>query len=478
MRSTFAHLVIGILALATTGLSVEKPNVLFLISDDLNTALSGFGHPQCKTPELDKLAERGMRFENMHCQYPVCGASRASLMSGLYPYTNGTLGNAGTLRGNMPDVVTMSQLFRKNGYRVGRVSKIYHMGIPPEILAGTATRDDPRSWDEVVNVKAPEQNAPGEKTNWSPKNKSSQSFTGVVAEGDDLAHADGMAASHAIDFLKRHKEKPFFLACGFVRPHVPLVAPAKYFDRYDRDAMIAPVVPENDLEDVPEIIRNYKRNSTSYGVTPELHKGLLEAYYASISYMDAQVGRVLDALQELGLAENTIVVFTSDHGYLLGEHHKFQKQHLFEESTRVPFIVSVPWMNKQHGKATNQITELLDLYPTLADLSGLKAPKSLQGASMVPLLKNPSADEWTKDLAFTISRNGGESIRTHNWRFTHWSFGSGGMELYDLRKDPGEFNNLAKNPKYNKALKTRKAQLESKRREAGYSAKRFGGKKK
>ena len=478
MRSTFAHLVIGILALATTGLSVEKPNVLFLMSDDLNTALSGFGHAQCKTPELDKLAERGMRFQNMHCQYPVCGASRASLMSGLYPYTNGTLGNAGTLRGNMPDVVTMSQLFRKNGYRVGRVSKIYHMGIPPEILAGTATRDDPRSWDEVVNVKAPEQNAPGEKTNWSPKNQSSQSFTGVVAEGDDLAHADGMAASHAIDFLKRHKEKPFFLACGFVRPHVPLVAPAKYFDRYDRDAMIAPVVPENDLEDVPEIIRNYKRNSTSYGVTPELHKGLLEAYYASISYMDAQVGRILDALQDLGLAENTIVVFTSDHGYLLGEHHKFQKQHLFEESTRVPFIVSVPWMNKQHGKATNQITELLDLYPTLADLSGLKAPKSLQGASMVPLLKNPSADEWTKNLAFTISRNGGESIRTHNWRFTHWSFGSGGMELYDLRKDPGEFNNLAKNPKYNKALKKLKAQLESKRREAGYSAKRFGGKKK
>ena len=154
------------------------------------------------------------------------------------------------------------------------------------------------------------------------------------------------------------------------------------------------------------------------------------------------------------------------------------KQHLFEESTRVPFIVSVPWMNKQHGKATKHITELLDLYPTLAELSGLKAPKNLHGASLVPLLKNPSTDEWTKELAFTISRNGGESIRTHNWRFTHWGFGSGGMELYDLRKDPGEFINLAKNPKYNKALKTLKAQLESKRREAGYSAKRFGGKKK
>jgi len=478
MKSKFACLVTGILSLAPSVLSAKKPNVLFLMSDDLNTALSGFGHPQCKTPELDKLGERGMRFENMHCQYPVCGASRASLMSGLYPYTNGTLGNAGTLRGSMPKVVTMSQLFRKNGYRVGRVSKIYHMGIPPEILAGTATRDDPHSWDEVVNIKAPEQNAPGKKTNWSPKNKSSQSFTGVVAEGDDLAHADGMAANHAIDFLKRHKDKPFFLACGFVRPHVPLVAPAKYFDRYDRDAMIAPVVPDNDLEDVPEIIRNYKRNSTSYGVTPELHKGLLEAYYASISYMDAQVGRVLDALEELGLAENTIVVFTSDHGYLLGEHHKFQKQHLFEEATRVPFIVSVPWMNKQHGKGTKHITELIDLYPTLADLSGLKAPKNLHGASMVPLLENPSSDDWKKDLAFTISRSGGESIRTHNWRFTHWGFGASGMELYDLRNDPSEFTNLARDSDYSTTLKKLKKKLESKRRDAGYSAKRFGGKKK
>ena len=210
--------------------------------------------------------------------------------------------------------------------------------------------------------------------------------------------------------------------------------------------MIAPVVPENDLEDVPEIIRNYKRNSTSYGVTPELHKGLLEAYYASISYMDAQVGRVLDALEELGLAKNTIVVFTSDHGYLLGHHHKFQKQHLFEEATRVPFIVSVPWMNKQHGKGTKHVTELIDLYPTLADLSGLKAPKNLHGTSMVPLLQNPSSEDWKKDLAFTISRNGGESIRTHDWRFTHWGFGAAGMELYDLRNDPGEFTNLAGDP--------------------------------
>ena len=241
--------------------------------------------------------------------------------------------------------------------------------------------------------------------------------------------------------------------------------------------MIAPVVPEGDLEDVPEIIRNYKRNSTSYGVTPELHKGLLEAYYASISFMDAQVGRVLDELEALGLADNTIVVFTSDLGYLLGHHHKFQKQHLFEEATRVPFIVSVPWMKNQQGKATTHITELIDLYPTLAELSGLDAPSRLQGKSMLPLLKDSNSDDWKKDVAFTVSRNGGESIRTPQWRFTQWDYGKGGMELYDLRKDPGEFTNLAQTSRNAGQLKQMKSQLESKRREAGYSVSKFAKKK-
>jgi arylsulfatase A-like enzyme len=464
------RLLLCLLAISLSAAKPDQPNVLFIMSDDLNTALSGFGHPQCKTPELDTLAARGMRFENMHCQYPVCGASRASLMSGLYPYTNGTLGNSGTLRGNMPKVVTMSQLFRNNGYRVGRVSKIYHMGIPNEILAGTAQRDDPHSWDEVVNIKALEQGAPGVKTNWSPKDKGSQAFVGVEATTGDLEHADGMAATHAIDFLKKNHEKPFFLAVGFVRPHVPLVAPKAYFDRYDRDAMVAPKVPADDLDDVPKIIRGYKA-SARYGVTPELHKGLLEAYYASISYMDAQVGRVLDALDELGHRQDTIVVFSSDHGYMLGHHHKFQKQHLFEESTRVPFIFSVPWLSEQHGKASSHITELIDLYPSLAELAGLQPPADLQGTSLLPLLRSPQTKAWSKDVAFTISRSGGESIRTHDWRFTQWGHGGKGLELYDLRKDSGEFTNLASNPEYAAPLKRLQAQLIAKRSAAGYKAK-------
>ena len=450
----------------------RKPNILLLMSDDLNSALSGFGHPQCKTPRLDALAKRGVRFENMHCQYPVCGSSRASLMTGLYPYTNGMLGNGGNLRKNLPNVITLSQLFRNNGYHAGRVSKIYHMGIPFEIIAGTADHDDAPSWDKTVNIKAPEQKAPGKRTEWSPKDKSSQTFTGVEASTGDLEHADGMAADAAIEFLKQNKDKPFFLGCGFVRPHVPLVAPSKYFDRYDRDAMVAPGVPKGDLDDVPKIIRNYK-SIDRYGVTPELHKGLLEAYYASISYMDEQVGRVLEALDELGLRENTIVIFSSDHGYLLGHHHKFQKQHLFEESTRVPFILSVPWITKSHGHSSNQITELVDLYPTLAELAGLSPPSNLQGQSLLPLLKNPTTKEWNKDLAFSISRSGGESIRTPEWRFTHWGFGAKGEELYDLKNDPSEFNNLAKDPNYSDRLNQLKTRLKTKRKAAGYDAKRY-----
>ena len=454
--------------------AVEKQpvNVLLLMADDLSTALSGFGHPQCKTPCLDELAKQGIRFENMHCQYPVCGSSRASLMTGLYPYTNGMLGNSGNLRKNMPTVVTMSQLFRNNNYHAGRVSKIYHMGIPFEIIAGTAEHDDPKSWNETVNIKAPEQHAPGERTEWSPKDKGSQTFTGVVASTGDLEHADGMAAEAAIGFLKRNHKRPFFLACGFVRPHVPLVAPAKYFDLYERESMSIPKVPDGDLDDVPGIIRNYKAN-IRYGVTPKLHKGLLEAYYSSISYMDAQVGRILDTLDELGLRKNTIVIFSSDHGYLLGEHNKFQKQHLFEQSTKVPFILSVPWLAETHGRATSHITELIDLYPTLAQLAGLTAPENLQGQSLLPLLKDPKTDRWDKDMAFTISRSGGESIRTHQWRFTHWGYGSKGAELYDLQKDPGEFTNLAKNRRYAEQVAKLKARLKKKRLKAGYTPQRY-----
>lgn len=389
-------------------------------------------------------------------------------MSGLYPYTNRTLGNAGTLRGRMPDVVTLPQLFRQNGYFAARVSKIYHMRIPANIIDGITEHDDPLSWDEAINIKGPEHKTPGEAAQWSPKDTSSQTFRSVAADGGDSVHADGMAADQAIKLLENMDGKPFFLAVGFVRPHVPLVAPASYFDRYNRDEMVAPVVPADDLDDVPKVARKYKANDHQYGVTPELHKGLLQAYYASVSYMDAQAGRVLKALEDNGLTDNTIVVFTSDHGYLLGHHNKFQKQHLFEESTRVPFIVSVPWLDKQHGQTSKKITELIDLYPTLAELSELPAPETLHGTSLLPLLKEVDSAEWTKQQAFTITRVGGESLRTNKWRFTQWKFGEGGDELYDLEKDPGEFTNQANNPQYAQTLELMRKRLVEKRLQAGY----------
>ena len=189
--------------------------------------------------------------------------------------------------------------------------------------------------------------------------------------------------------------------------------------------------------------------------------------------MDAQVGRLLDALDELGLAENTIVIFSSDHGYLLGEHHKFQKQHLFEESTRVPFILSVPWMQESHGGATSHLTELIDLYPTVTELAGLNPPEDLPGESLVPILTAPKTESWTKELVFTLSRNGGESIRTPEWRFTHWGYGSKGEELFDLKKDPGEFTNLAKDPAYAEIVETLRQSLREKRTAAGYDPEKY-----
>jgi len=464
-----------LIAACTAGTSAEdtppsdKPNVLFIISDDLNTALSGFGHPQCETPNLDKLASRGMRFIRMYTQYPVCGPSRASIMSGLYPYTNGVLRNGGTLRETLPGTVTMSQLFKQNGYYTARVSKIYHMGVPDDIFNGTDGTDDEQSWDEAFNVRSLEQDTPGKREELSPKTKGKHgiNFLRIEAEGGDFSQADGMAANKAIELLRQHKDEPFFLAVGMVRPHVPLVAPAKCFEPYPVDDMKLPIVPNDDLEDVPEAIRGYKSNEF-YGITTERAKSILSAYYASIAYMDIQVGRILEALEEEGLADHTIVVFTSDHGYHLGEHHKWQKQHLFEEATRVPFIVSVPWMEDSHGKKTQKITELIDLYPTLADLAGLKAPDYLHGTSLRPLLNDPAPSAWTKDTAFSIARRGGESIRTERWRFTQWGHGKDGFEFYDLTKDPGEFINQANNPDYAGVLGQLKALLEEKRTAAGF----------
>jgi choline-sulfatase len=432
-----------------TAASEEKqPNVLLIMSDDLCTALSGFGHRECKTPHLDRLAARGVKFERAYCQFPLCGPSRTSIMTGLYPGTTGATGNKSSFRKNTPNLISMSELFLKNGYTTTRISKIYHMGVPPDILSGGDGTDDPQSWGQKFNIKGPEQNAPGDYELLSPKMQSKgMAFIQVEADGDDLAHADGMAAKKAVELLGEYKNDPFFLAVGFVRPHVPLVAPRPYFATYPPEAVTLPEVPEGDLDDVPVAARAMA-NEDRYGMNEEQKKKALAAYYASVSYMDAQVGKLLDALDAEGLTDRTVVVFTSDHGYNMGEHDCWQKLSLFEDTLRVPFIISAPWLSPPN-RSSKEIVELIDLYPTLADLCGLEAPKYLQGATLRPLLDANANKQWNKSAAYTITK-GGESLRTADWRLNRWGKGSDQLELYDQINDPNEYTNLANNPEYAK----------------------------
>lgn len=463
-----------------------RPNMVLIVSDDLTTCLGTYGHPVCKTPNIDRLAREGVRFERAYCQYPVCGPSRASFMSGLYPGTTRMLTNlkeAGAFKASNPalkDHPSIGELLRQNGYFSARVSKIYHMSVPGGLEAGVAGGDDPDSWDWTYNVLAPETFSPGKLSLLTPERYAwgSNVATLEVPNEKTATQADAMASQQAIAFLENragnrpHDEvynsrpkpgAPFFLAVGFVRPHVPLVAPERLYRQYPPEGMSLPMVPKGDLDDVPEpaaAMSNVKR----YLMTEESKRQALSGYYASVSYMDEQVGRILDALDRLQLRQQTIVAFTSDHGYNLGEHDCWQKLSLFEESTRVPLIISAPGFEASAGKASHAMVELIDLYPTLADLAGLKAqiPERVQGVSLRPLIEKPERKDWPKTSAYTVTHSNGESLRTARWRFNRW--GEAGEELYDHEKDPGEFTNLARSADHAEVLNELRAAMEVARR--------------
>ncbi len=449
------------------------PNVVFIISDDLSTALSGYQHSQCHTPHLDRLAARGLLFERAYCQYPVCGPSRASLLCGQYPSSLGTANNASSdFRDRLPDLITLPQFFRQQGYTTARVSKIYHMGVPGDILRGTPGTDDPRSWDVSFNIRGPEHYAAGRREDLSPSlSHQGMDFVKVEATGGDLAHADGLTARKAIELLGQ-LESPFFLAVGMVRPHVPLVAPASYFDPYPDQEMMLANVPDDDLQDVPSAAQS-QTNEVKYGMSTEQQRKVLSAYYASISYMDAQVGKILKELKRRGLYENTIIVFTSDHGYNLGEHSCWQKLSLWEDTVRVPLIISYPFAHSRHGQREKSIIELLDLYPTLSDLCGFDPPDGLAGRSFRSLIVDPARGGWEPKAAYTISRHGGESLRTDRWRLNLWNDGKEGIELYDHTVDPNEYNNLALNADYQKIVKDLTQRLRYRREQAEQTAARL-----
>jgi choline-sulfatase len=444
---------------AATAQIAPRPNILLLMSDDLAATLGCYGHPLAKTPNLDALAARGVLFERAYCQFPHCNPSRASLLSGFRPNTTRVTNNEDNLYENIPGVVTLPRLFRDHGYATARCGKIFHLGVP----AGTESMDDPLAWDFGTPFKDERPYPPARESVVKVKTAAKQGLRWTETMGTDDDLVDGNFAKTAIEWLeKRDPSKPFFLAVGFHRPHLPLVAPAKYFDLYPIDDITLPAEPADDEADIPPPARQGSVPQYAITATPEQRRAAIRAYLACVSYVDAQAGRVLAAIKRLGLAENTIVVFAADHGWHLGEHRLWHKRSLFEECARVPFLVVAPGA-RATGQRSASLVELLDVYPTLCDLAGVPAPRGLEGKSLRPLLNDAKAS--IHDAAFTQARRGenaefwGRSIRTARWRYTEWDEGASGRELYDHASGPREYENLVTNPKHAPIIQDLRSQL-------------------
>jgi iduronate 2-sulfatase len=450
----FSSMVLVLISIAFA--QSEKMNVLFISSDDLNCNVGVYGHYLVKTPNIDQLAKEGLMFNNAFCNFPLCAPSRASFMTGLYPDQTHLKDLNTLVRERVPDVTTMPQNFMNNGYVSARVGKLFHYGNPGEI--GTPGHDDPPSWNITVNPRGRDKDEEDKIFSLTP-GMFGASLSWLAAGGEDEEQTDGIVATEAIKLLEKFAKEstPFFLGVGFYKPHTPYVAPKKYFDMYPKDKIIIPYTPEGYLETLPVPAQKIlTRFEVQNNLSEELALSAIQAYYACISFLDAQVGRVLDALDKLGLTDNTIIVFTSDHGYHMGEHGYYQKMTLFENSDRIPLIISYPGQ-KTKGEVTNSLVEMIDFYPTLSELAGISYPDYISGKSMVPILENASATIRENALSqLTTSYMGrfmgayyGYTIRTDLYRYTQWEEGGEGMiEFYDRMADPAEMINLANDPKY------------------------------
>jgi iduronate 2-sulfatase len=426
----------------STRAEVQTPkirNVLFIVSDDLKASVLGcYGDKVCHTPNIDRLAAEGVVFERAYCQGVVCGPSRTSFMHSRYK------GDA---------EMNLGRHFRENGWYSARVGKIYHMRVPGDIIAGTNGLDVESSWTERFNSQGQEAHTPGHyaclnQNIFTTKLEDRQStkmphrmFVTVRYEGDGSDQPDHKSATKAIELLQEHMHEKFFLAVGLVRPHYPMVAPQQYFDPYPWQKILMPPTVENDLLDIPKAgLAATRSEKNPIGQFPDNQKRMWTGYYASVAFMDEQVGRIIDELKRLGLRDSTAIVFASDHGYHLGEHGFWQKSNLHEEVTRVPLIMSVPSFKPGRSKS---MTELADIFPTLSELAGLKIPATVQGQSLVPILTDHGA--VVREGALSLNSQS-YSFRTPDWAFM--SYPDGSTELYDMKSDPHQFTNLSANSDY------------------------------
>ncbi len=457
MTKTVWLIVISLMMFASTSTHGDESqeqdrqkNVLFISVDDLSCALGCYGDLVAKTPNIDRLAASGVRFDRAYNQLPLCNPTRASIMTGLRPDRIKVYDLDRHFRDEVPNAVTIPQAFQKANYFAARIGKIYHYNVPASI--GTDGFDDPPSWNQTINPKGRDKADENLVYNAEPHRKISGALSWLAADGEDGEQTDGMITTEAIKLMKARKDEPFFLAVGFFRPHTPYVAPKKYFDMYPLEDLRIPFAPKGDRDDIPTAAFAHNCPVPNYGLSHDELIKATQAYYACVSFVDAQVGRLLDALEAADLDENTIVVFWSDHGYHLGEHNGiWQKRTLFEESARSPLIIRVPG-GKGNGQPCRRIVEFLDVYPTLMAAAKITGPDSLEGKDLSPLIENPIRP-WDGEAITQVLRPAddrlkepvmGCSIRTERYRYTEWGAdGSKGIELYDHHADKGEFNNLA-----------------------------------
>ena len=468
--------VTSLLVLCACGGRVSQPNILFIAIDDLNTDLGTYGHALVHSPNIDRLAERGVRFDRAYCQHPVCNPSRSSLLTGLYPVQTGVLTNQDSFRVYRPNVQTLPEWFRLHGYHTARVGKIFHYNVPMQI--GTDGMDDAASWTETHNPRGIDREV-HERINTLIPGQFGGTLSWLSMDPSEGLHTDEIGTATALQIMEeRHPDRtgqPLFLAVGFYRPHTPFVAPDSLFALYPAQLIEPAFERPGDRDDIP--IAALADRPRQAGLDNEQRRLIIQAYYASISFVDMQIGRLLDGLDRTGLSSNTVVVLFSDHGYHLGAHGLWQKGDLFEGSVRVPLIVASP-ASAQGGANTDALVELVDLFPTLVDLAGLPAPEHLVGRSFSPVLDNPEHPGRPSALSVTQSRAGwvhaemqgrhvmGYSIRTLRFRYTEWNEGADGVELYDYVVDPDEFDNLVDDTAYSDTLAHLKRRLALRRQAA------------